>query len=111
MSSGFSHLEQQQCLHRAPKSQAEEGVERKKQAQEWKLATTTLLCRQRWRSFGPMQHSQKSPQPSSYSWTRPCSWTADMSLVDPVTGQIGGYLHKIGVVGPELIRMVDGGQG
>lgn len=41
---------------------------------------------------------------------RPCSWTADMSLVDPVTGQIGGYLHKIGVVGPELIRMVDGGQ-
>lgn len=32
MSSGFSHLEHQRYLHRVPRSQAEEGAERKKAA-------------------------------------------------------------------------------
>lgn len=107
MSSGFSRLEQQQRLHRGPRSQAEEGTDRKKQAQEWKAAITTLLCRP------SVRFSQKSPQPSSHSWPGPCFWTAEMFLVDPVIGSTGlilGYLHETGVVQTGLIiRMVNGG--
>lgn len=81
-----------------PRQPRRGGTERKRPAPEWEVTITTLLCRQ---PFQCVQRSQLCPPPSSHSWTRPCSWTAEMSLVDPVIGtteEIGGYLHETGVV-------------
>lgn len=64
------------------------------------MAFASLLCRQHHHSFWSMQQPPKSPQPQ-HSGTRPCSWTTEMDLVDPVIGiteDIWGHLHETGML-------------
>lgn len=113
-------------MHRTPRSRAEEGAGRKKASPGAESGHPHLAVQAALSALPVSAASPEGPQPSSHSWTRPCSWAAEMSLVDPVTRITGmsrvcgqglpwgwvrmgsGAVNKSGMKGRRLGRRVTG---